>query len=52
MKNVNDIICRSTNESLYQDFSSYIHKELEMNLIGKFKFFLTINQAIKEGNFP
>ena len=37
---VDNIIFGSTNESLCQDFSKYMHREFEMSMMGPLKYFL------------
>ena len=37
---VDDIIFGSTNESLCNEFSSYMRKEFEINMMGELKYFL------------
>ena len=37
---IDNIIFGSTNELLYKEFSSYMIKEFEMNMMGELKYFL------------
>ena len=45
---VDDIIFGSTNESLYNEFSSCVSKKFEMSMIGEFKYFVKLQ--IKQNN--